>query len=93
MIQTVQKSVVIRFGNYFDIKETPVRGISLSYKQIAINVARERYGFFTLISNEVKDPVIAIRLYRMSDIVEKAFWNIKRKPQSQKSSYFIRKFA
>ena len=30
-----------------------------------------------LISNEVKDPVTAIRLYRMRDIVEKAFWNIK----------------
>ena len=67
------------YKKYFDIKETPVRGISLSYKQDAINAARERYGFFTLISNEVKDPVTAIRLYRMRDIVEKAFWNIKER--------------
>ena len=67
------------YKRYFDIKETPVRGISLSYKQDAINAARERYGFFTLISNEVKDPVTAIRLYRMRDIVEKAFWNIKER--------------
>ena len=67
------------YKRYFDIKETPVRGISLSYKQDAINATRERYGFFTLISNEVKDPVTAIRLYRMRDIVEKAFWNIKER--------------
>ncbi len=67
------------YKKYFDIKETPVRGISLSYKQDAINAVRERYGFFTLISNEVKDPVTAIRLYRMRDIVEKAFWNIKER--------------
>ncbi len=67
------------YKKYFDIKETPVRGISLTYKQDAINAARERYGFFTLISNEVKDPVTAIRLYRMRDIIEKAFWNIKER--------------
>ena len=67
------------YKKYFDVKETPVRGIALSYKQDAINAARERYGFFTLISNEVKDPVTAIRLYRMRDIVEKAFWNIKER--------------
>ncbi len=60
------------YKEYFDIKETPVRWISLTYKQDEINAARERYGFFTLISNEVKDPVTAIRLYRMRDIVEKA---------------------
>ena len=67
------------YKKYFDIKETPVRGVSLTYKQDEINAARERYGFFTLISNEVKDPVTAIRLYRMRDIVEKAFWNIKER--------------
>ena len=44
-----------------------------------IDAARERYGFFVLISNEVKDPVTALRLYRMRDVVEKAFWNIKER--------------
>ena len=64
---------------YFTIKETPKRGISLGYRQEAIDSARERYGFFVLISNEVKDPVTALSLYRMRDIVEKAFWNIKER--------------
>lgn len=67
------------YRKYFIIKESPKRGLTLSYKQDAINAARERYGFFTLISNEVKDPITAIRLYRMRDIVEKAFWNVKER--------------
>ena len=40
---------------------------------------RERYGFFVLISNEVKDPITALCLYRMRDVIEKAFWNIKER--------------
>ena len=67
------------YRRFFIIKETPKRGISLSYKQEEIDAARERCGFFVLISNEVKDPVAALSLYRMRDIVEKAFWNIKER--------------
>jgi len=67
------------YRKYFEIKETPKRGISLTYKQNVIDTARERYGFFTLISNEVKDPVTALSLYRMRDVIEKAFWNIKER--------------
>lgn len=67
------------YRKYFEVKETPKRGISLSCKQEAIDSARERYGFFVLISNEVKDPVTALSLYRMRDVIEKAFWNIKER--------------
>lgn len=67
------------YKKYFIIKETPKRGVSITYNQKEIDAARERYGFFVLISNEVKDPVTALRLYRMRDIVEKAFWNIKER--------------
>lgn len=67
------------YQKYFEIKETPKRGISLSVKQEAIDAASERYGFFVLVSNEVKDPVRAIQLYRMRDVVEKAFWNVKER--------------
>ncbi len=67
------------YRKYFEIRETPKRGVSLSYKQEAIDAARERYGFFVLISNEVKDPVTALSLYRMRDVIEKAFWNIKER--------------
>ena len=67
------------YKKYFEIKETPKRGVSLTVKQDAVDAAHERYGFFVLISNEVKDPVTALSLYRMRDIVEKAFWNVKER--------------
>ena len=67
------------YQKYFEIRETPKRGISLSYTQGAIDATRERYGFFVLVSNEVKDPVVALSLYRTRDVVEKAFWNIKER--------------
>ena len=67
------------YSRYFEIKDTPKRGISISVKQDAVDAAHERYGFFVLISNEVKDPVTALSLYRMRDIVEKAFWNVKER--------------
>lgn len=65
------------YRKYFEIKETPKRGISVGYRQDKIDAARERFGFFVLLSNEVKDPARALKLYRMRDVVEKAFWNIK----------------
>ena len=67
------------YRKYFEIKETPKKGISLIVKQDAVDAAHERYGFFVLISNEVKDPVTALSLYRMRDVVEKAFWNVKER--------------
>ena len=67
------------YRKYFEIKETPVRGVSLTVRQDAVDAAHERYGFFVLISNEVKDPVTALSLYRMRDVVEKAFWNVKER--------------
>ena len=65
------------YNKYFTIKETPKRGISVTYNQDKIDAAHERYGFFILISNEVKDPLAALKLYRMRDVAEKAFWNYK----------------
>ena len=67
------------YKKYFEIKETPIRGVSLTVRQDAVDAAHERYGFFVLISNEVKDPVAALSLYRMRDVVEKAFWNVKER--------------
>lgn len=67
------------YRKYFEIKETPKRGISITYNQEAIDAARARYGFFALVSNEVKDPVTAISLYRTRDVIEKAFWNVKER--------------
>ena len=42
-----------------------------------MNKARSRYGYFVLLSNEVKDPIDALELYRNRDVVEKAFSDVK----------------
>jgi transposase len=41
--------------------------------------AARDYGYFALLSNEVKDPFEALSLYRSRDIVEKGFGNLKER--------------
>jgi len=65
------------YTKYFDVKETPVRGARIKPKQTAINAARKNFGFFVLLSNDVKDPVEALKIYRTKDMIEKAFNDLK----------------
>ena len=64
---------------YFCVKETPKRGLKLTIKEDACEEAKQLYGYFTLLSNDIKDPVEALRIYRAKDVVEKAFGNIKER--------------
>jgi hypothetical protein len=54
------------YYKYFDIKETPVRGIQVSVKQGASDQAKKLYGYFVLLSNDIKDPVEALQIYRQN---------------------------
>ena len=65
------------YAKYFTVKTTPVRGTTVEPIQEVLDKATSRYGYFALISNEVKDPIEALELYRTRDVVEKAFGNIK----------------
>ena len=67
------------YTKYFDIKETPKRGLKLTIKEDACEEAKKLYGYFTLLNNDIKDPVEALRIYRAKDVVEKAFGNIKER--------------
>jgi len=62
---------------YFDIHETPVRGITYSFKEDAIRKKEMNFGYFALLSNDIKNPVDALRIYRNKDLVEKSFNNLK----------------
>ena len=68
-----------QYVKYFDIISTPIRGIKVTPKQDAIAKAEKDYGFFVLISNEIKDPILALETYRNKDLVEKAFGNLKER--------------
>ena len=49
-----------QYVKYFEIKLTPKRGITVTAKQDVIDEAVKNYGYFTLLSNEIKDPIEAL---------------------------------
>jgi transposase len=66
------------YERFFTVKETPKRGRKVEYKQEAINKHRGNVtGWFVMISNDIKDPVKALEIYRMKDTAEKAFDDLK----------------
>lgn len=74
------------YAKYYEIKETPIRGIQLIPKEDAIDAVRKSYGYFVLISNEIKDPLEALEIYRSKDLVEKAFGNLKERLNMRRTS-------
>jgi transposase len=67
------------YAKYFEITDTPVRGIRVVAKEDALSEAKANFGYFALLSNELKDPVEALEVYRNKDLVEKAFDNLKER--------------
>lgn len=65
------------YSKYFVVKETPRRGRQVTFKDDVIKAARRNIGYFALITNEKMDAFTALHLYRMKDVVEKAFGNLK----------------
>ena len=74
------------YAKYYEVKETPVRGISLTAKQEAIDAVEKNYGYFALVSNGVKDPLEALDIYRSKDMIEKAFGNLKERLNMRRTS-------
>ena len=67
------------YKKYFIVKNTPARGIQVVVNEEAVKKAKRYYGFFALLSNEKKDSIEALELYRNKDVAEKAFGNLKEK--------------
>jgi len=66
------------YNRYFIVRETPVRGLSVKYNSEAIADFRNRYaGFFILITNTFKEPIITLETYRNKDVVENCFDDLK----------------
>ena len=73
-----------KYTKYFDIKETPARGIRVTIKEDVCKEMKKQYGYFVLLSNDIKDPIEALQIYRSKDVVEKAFGNIKDRLNSRR---------
>jgi len=74
------------YAKYYEVVETPVRGMRITPKQTAINAAKKNFGFFVLLSNAVKDPVEALKIYRSKDLIEKAFTDLKDRLNMRRTS-------
>jgi transposase len=74
------------YSKYYEVSETPVRGISLTAKQEAIDAIEKNYGYFALVSNGIKDPLEALDIYRSKDLIEKAFGNLKERLNMRRTS-------
>ena len=74
------------YSKYYEIRETPVRGMILVPKQETIAEVEKNYGYFDLISNGVKDPLDALEIYRSKDLIEKAFGNLKERLNMRRTS-------
>jgi len=61
------------------VHTTPVRGMSITPNEEAIRAHTAEFGYFVLLSNEIKDPRQALWIYRNKDVVEKAFSNLKNR--------------
>ena len=68
-----------QYAKYFEVKTTPVRGTKVIAKEDALREAKRNYGYFTLLSNEIKEPIQALEIYRKKDLIEKAFENLKER--------------
>jgi transposase len=72
------------YGKYFEIKSTPKRGLKIQARQEAIDEAKSKHGYFALISNEIKDPIKALEIYRNKALAEKAFGDIKERLRARR---------
>jgi transposase len=82
-LSETQKTLIEK---YFSVKETPKRGVQVSCKDEAIRKQLRQFGYFALLSNEVKDPAVALEIYRKRDIVEKAFDNLKERLEMKRTT-------
>ncbi len=66
------------YSKYFKVSKVK-GGKKVEIRHDAMQEAQARFGFFALMSNEIKDAREALQLYRNRDVVEKAFNNIKER--------------
>lgn len=74
------------YAKYFTCHETPKRGVKVEPNQKAIDDAQKNFGYFALMSNGIKDPVEAVKVYRTKDLIEKSFGNLKERLDMRRMS-------
>jgi transposase len=66
------------YKRYFIVRDTPKRGRRILVRDEAVQSFKQNTaGYCILLSNDIKDPVQALKIYRDKDRVEKGFDNLK----------------
>jgi len=66
------------YHRYLIVKESPKRGLKVTFNEEEIQKYRKRYsGFFCILSNKIKTAKEAINIYRTKDVVENSFDDLK----------------
>jgi transposase len=66
------------FRNYLTIKKAAGTGkVTVSIRHDILRKELQHAGWMVLISNHVKDPRDALRIYRAKDVIEKGFLKLK----------------
>jgi transposase len=66
-------------NKFFHCKTTPKRGVNVEANEESIQEHIKTFGYFVLLSNEIKDPTLALCIYRNKDLIEKSFGNLKNR--------------
>jgi transposase len=73
-------------NKYFIAKGHANKSITYIYNDEKIQKYLDDCGYFALLTDTVKDPAIALSVYRNKDVVEKAFYNIKNRLNPNKTA-------
>lgn len=67
------------YEKYFSLRQTQSRKISINVRHDVVDLEQKDFGYFSLISNEIKDPVEALEVYRIRALIEETFGNLKER--------------
>ena len=75
-----------QIDSYLTVKRT-AKGVKVDFKMDEIEEAKRYWGYFVLVSNEIKDPFDALKAYRSREKIEELFATYKdsfdgRKPRT-----------
>jgi transposase len=75
-------------NKYCIFREISDREFRLEYNKKKINIDISTFGYFSLISNYIKDPKEALSTYKNKDFVEKVFINLKSRFNLPKIGFY-----
>ena len=68
-----------KYETYFNIRQNSSRKTTLTLQQDAIEKRQRDFGYFSLISNDIKDPIEALETYQGRTMIESTFSNLKER--------------